>query len=64
MSGYWISEEHPYFAVTDANGMFKISDIPPGDYEVELWHEKLGKKTEKVSIKPKEETRVDWTLGS
>jgi plastocyanin len=62
MSAYWISEEHPYYAVTDANGAFKIADLPPGDYDVEVWHEKLGKKTEKVSIKPKEETKVSWTL--
>lgn len=62
MSGYWISEDHPYYAVTDASGAFKIADIPPGDYDVEIWQEKLGKKTEKVSIKPKEETKVSWTL--
>jgi hypothetical protein len=63
MSAYWIAMEHPYVAVTDANGGFKITDLPPGDYEVEIWQEKLGKKTDKVSIKPKEETKVDWKLG-
>ena len=63
MSGYWISEEHPYYAVTDASGAFKIADIPPGDYDVEVWQEKLGKKTEKASIKAKEETKVAWKLG-
>jgi len=63
MSGYWISAETPYYAVTDASGAFKITDIPAGDYDVEVWQEKLGKKTEKVSIKPKEETKVSWTLS-
>ena len=62
MSGYWISEEHPYVAVTDANGAFKIADLPPGDYQVELWQEKLGKKTMPASIKAKEETKVAWTM--
>jgi hypothetical protein len=62
MSGYWISEEHPYFAVTDASGAFKIADLPPGDYQVEVWQEKLGKKTMPVTIKPKEETKVAWTM--
>ena len=62
MSGYWISEEHPYYAVTDANGTFKIADIPPGDYQVEVWQEKLGKKTFPASIKAKEETKVAWSL--
>jgi hypothetical protein len=63
MNAFWISEEHPYYAVTDANGAFKIADLPAGDYEVEVWQEKLGKKTEKASIKAKEETKVDWKLG-
>jgi len=63
MSAYWISQETPYVAVTGADGTFKIADIPPGDYEVEVWQEKLGKRTEKVSIKPKEETKVSWALG-
>jgi len=62
MSGYWISEEHPYVAVTDASGAFKIADLPPGDYQVELWQEKLGKKTMPASIKAKEETKVAWTM--
>ena len=63
MSAWWVATDQPYVAVTDASGAFKITDLPPGDYEVELWQEKLGKKTEKVSIKAKEETKVAWELG-
>src|SRR5213083_1817354 len=62
MSAYWIAEEHPYVAVTDANGMFKIADLPAGEYQVELWQEKLGKKTMPASVKAKEETKVAWTM--
>lgn len=64
MHAYWIAQEHPYYAVTDADGNFKIGDLPAGDYEVEVWQEKLGKKTEKVSVKAKEDTKVSWTLGA
>jgi hypothetical protein len=39
-------------------------DLPAGDYEVEVWQEKLGKKTEKVTVKAKEDTKVDWSLGA
>jgi plastocyanin len=63
MSAWWVAMEHPYYAVTDASGNFKIGDLPAGDYEVDFWHETLGKKTEKVSIKPKEETKVAWELS-
>jgi hypothetical protein len=32
--------EHPYFAVTDKDGNFKISGIPDGKYTVEAFHVK------------------------
>lgn len=63
MSGYWVSMDQPYYAVTDASGNFKITDLPAGDYEVDVWHETLGKKTEKVTIKAKEDTKVAWELS-
>jgi plastocyanin len=63
MHAYWMSMDQPYYAVTDADGTFKITDLPPGDYDVEVWQSELGKKTEKVSIKPKEDTKVDWTMS-
>jgi len=62
MSAFWIAQEHPYYAVTDVSGTFTIKDIPPGDYEVEVWQEKLGKQTNKVTVKPKEETKVSWEM--
>jgi len=63
MSGYWVATETPYVAVTDASGTFKIADLPPGDYDVELWQEKLGKATQKASVKAKEETKVAWKMA-
>jgi plastocyanin len=63
MSAWWISQEHPYVAVTDGNGAFVIKDLPPGEYEVELWHETLGKQTNKVTVTAGGDTKVDWKLG-
>jgi len=49
--GAWISVmPHPYFAVTLDDGKFQIDNLPPGEYEVEAWHEKLGGLTKKVVI--------------
>jgi len=31
--------QHPYFAVTDAAGRFRLDDVPPGRYRVYAWHE-------------------------
>lgn len=58
MHAWWISEDHPYYAVTDDKGAFKIADVPPGDYDVEFWHETLGKQSQKVNVKAKADSKV------
>ncbi len=41
MSAYVFVSETPYFATTGANGRAVLRDLPPGRYEVELWHPQL-----------------------
>src|SRR5438876_120061 len=41
---------HPFFAVTDRNGLFNINGIPPGDYTIAAWHEEFGEQTQAVRI--------------
>lgn len=53
--------DHPYFAVTDKDGNFKISGVPAGDYTVEAYHLKAGAKTEKVTVAA-DNKAVDFTL--
>jgi hypothetical protein len=53
--------EHPYFAVTGKDGTFQIKNIPPGDYTVEAWHEKLGTQTSKVALGPSASGTADFT---
>ncbi|MFQ5705354.1 MAG: carboxypeptidase regulatory-like domain-containing protein [Gemmatimonadales bacterium] len=52
-------DEHPYHAVTDETGYFHISEIPPGSYTLELWHEKLGARKVAVRIEPGITSRID-----
>src|ERR1700729_3270928 len=51
MHGWWVATDTPYFAVTDAKGNYSIADVPPGDYTVEAWQEKLGTDDQKASVK-------------
>jgi plastocyanin len=63
MQGWLVATATPYFAVTDASGSFKLTDIPAGSYTVEVWHEKLGKSSQKVTVKAKEEAKANFELA-
>jgi len=39
MNGEMIVASHPYYAVTDSDGNFSLTDVPPGQYEIVAWHE-------------------------
>jgi len=39
MTGYVRIFEHPYFAVTDADGNFEIKNAPAGQFRIVFWHE-------------------------
>jgi len=63
MHGWLVSAPTPYVAVTDNSGAFKLTDVPAGSYTVEVWHEKLGKSTQKVSVKAKEDAKVNFEMA-
>jgi plastocyanin len=42
--------DHPFFAVSDADGNFTIKNLPAGDYTLGVWHERLGGADQKVSL--------------
>ena len=50
MRSYIAVVKNPYFAVTDKNGAFELKDLPPGEYTVQAWHEKLGTRTQKITV--------------
>jgi hypothetical protein len=50
MHAYVTVQDHPYFAVTKADGTFEIKGLAIGTYELEAWHPTLGTKTMKIVI--------------
>ena len=42
MGGYVRVFDHPYFAVTDADGRFEIRNAPAGAWRLAAWHEAAG----------------------
>ena len=43
-------DAHPFHAVTGVNGNFRIANVPPGTYRLEIWHEKLGRQEKTILI--------------
>jgi hypothetical protein len=46
--------DNPYYAVTNADGSFRIGDVPPGDYTLVAWQEFTGETEVPVTVRPKE----------
>ena len=55
--------ENPYFAVTDAKGNYKISDVPPGSYKLRTWHERLPTAVSDITVPADGEVKADVVLG-
>ena len=62
MKSYIAVFKHPYFAVTGKDGSFQLPNLPPGEYTVEAWHEKLGTMTQKITVAAGENKTVDFTF--
>ena len=62
MLGWIAVMPSPFFGVTDANGVTKIDNVPPGKYTVEVWHETLGKQTKDVEVKAGQSAKVAFEM--
>jgi len=64
MTAYTMVTTNPFYSVTKEDGKFTIKDLPAGSYEIEAWHEKLGKKTEKVTVGDSDTKTVDFKFSA
>lgn len=60
--GYIAVMPNPFFYVTGRNGSYAIEGLPPGDYEVVIWHETFKEARAKVSVGVRESKVVSFTL--
>jgi hypothetical protein len=42
MEARWLIIDHPYAAITDKQGRFKIENVPAGEHNFMIWHERAG----------------------
>ena len=54
--------DHPFVAVTDANGKFEIPDLPPGKHKFRVFQERASQleRSIEVVVEPGKATAVEW----
>lgn len=50
MSAFVLVFGHRFFAVTDEHGRYRIAGVPPGNYNVAVWHELFVSESQSISI--------------
>jgi len=63
MAGWVIVAEHPYYAVSDADGHFTLTDVPAGTYTLEFWQETLGVVTQSVTVQAGQTVQVSAQMS-
>jgi len=54
--------DHPYFQISGPDGSFELSEVPPGEYLLEAWHEKLGTRTHRVVLGAKGRKKANFNF--
>lgn len=50
MRAWIIVAAHPHYALSDGDGRFQLSNVPPGRHTLEIWHETLGVQLNPVTV--------------
>ena len=56
-------DDHPFHAVTDGVGSFRMTDVPAGEYTLEAWHETLGTQRRIVQVRNGATTTIALELS-
>lgn len=55
---------NPFYAVSQANGVFTIPNLPPGTYTVVAWHEKYGQQEQQLTVGASEKKTLTFNFKS
>lgn len=56
--------DHPFFAISDEFGNYRIEGLPPGRYTVVAWHETFGEKTVDYTFVPGEARDISFNFDA
>ncbi|MCA9471435.1 MAG: carboxypeptidase-like regulatory domain-containing protein [Nitrospirales bacterium] len=61
MFSWGLIVENPYYAITKEDGAFELTDVPPGDYTLTVWHPGMKKYLQQdISVEPQGTTVHDF----
>jgi plastocyanin len=63
MSAYILVFNHPFFAVTDDDGRYSITGVPPGTYTLVVWSELGHAENKTVSLGESETVDADFRVS-
>jgi plastocyanin len=58
MAGWVVVAAHRYYAITGADGQFSFDNVPPGRYDLQIWHERLGTAQASATVGGQQAARV------
>ena len=50
MNAFILVFSHPYFAITDTDGRYRIDNVPPGTYNIVAWNEGIASEPSPVTV--------------
>jgi plastocyanin len=62
MSAFILVFAHPYFALTDEGGRYRIERVPPGSYRLVVWHEGREREVREVQLGEGEIVQADFVV--
>ena len=62
MNAFILVFSHPFFALTDADGRYRIDKVPPGTYGVIAWNEGTASEPKPASVPDGGLAELDFTL--
>ena len=62
MAAFIVVVDTKYFAISDKKGAFKIPALPPGQYTLGIWHEKLSAKDASVKVEAGKAATIEIKL--